>query len=238
MLRVIDMKEIKFNPKYKNTLLCNFATPNLYSIILDRYGPFKRRLFVHMDNGDMGMVPLHAHKYIDEMEYLFGHVEDLCCKESATEEHAELLTEYAYARLNEEYHPLAKTGAGKFFVIDKHYVNETHKIYAHQLHTVKVKGFSAWIIHELDMNVLYEKYEGKCYSHDDLDGSEINPRKGNDEDYELLSKCLETNGFKLIEDAKYKDVESEFDFAKQLINMYHDNGIKVKGYIKRYFPGN
>lgn len=33
------MKEIKFNPKYKNTLLCNFATPNLYSIILDRYDP-------------------------------------------------------------------------------------------------------------------------------------------------------------------------------------------------------
>lgn len=193
----MNMKKIKANPDFFNsTGLKNFSVPDLYSIILDKHGPYKRRLFIYASDGDMPLVPVHSHKYIDEMTYLFGHVEDICYIE--TSEPSELMHEYQFSRLNQEYLPLYKTNESKYFKVDKSFLNEDHKIYAHHLHTVKVKGVSAWIITELCMNPLYEKYEGLCYANNpNLNMSTMNVSAMKQIDYDYIMYALNTSGYEL-----------------------------------------
>lgn len=191
------MKKIKANAELFNSSgLKDFSVPDLYSIILDKQGPYKRRLFVYSSHSDMPLVPLHSHKYIDEMSYLFGHVEDICYIE--TFEPSELMHEYRFSRLNQEYLPLYETNETKYFKIDKSFLNEDHKIYAHHLHTVKVKGVSAWIITELCMNPLYEKYEGLCYAdNQNLHMSSMNVSAMKSIDYRYINYALNEVGYEL-----------------------------------------
>lgn len=191
------MKKIKANAELFNlTGLKDFSVPNLYSIILDKQGAYKRRLFVYSSHSDMPLVPLHSHKYIDEMSYLFGHVEDICYTE--TFEPSELMHEYRFSRLNQEYLPLYKTNETKYFKIDKSFLNEDHKIYAHHLHTVKVKGVSAWIITELCINPLYEKYENLCYAENpNLNMSSMNVSAMKVIDYRYINYVLNESGYEL-----------------------------------------
>lgn len=229
------MKFINRDISLTNTLLCDFATPGLYSMILEKRGNYKRRLFVFIadpnkPDQEMGEIPIHAHKYIDEMEYLFGHVEDFCYAESKDDSGIEM-QEYKYARLNQDYHPLQKTGASKKFVLLNHHINEDHKIYGHHLHTVFVKGTSAWIINELAENELYPQYyAGKCYSVNDIDGSFVKTRPGGDYSFALVKMILKDNGYHLsIDDNDYGDLS-----ILDRLRLLYKSGPKALLYCKKW----
>lgn len=212
------MKEIEFNPDiFSTTGIANFSVPGLYSIILDKKGPYKRRLFLYTNNDNMPHVPLHMHKYIDEMEYLFGNVTDLCYKES---EEGNSYSEYEYARLNENK-KFGKTGKSKKFILDKAFENETHKIYAHHYHTVNVKGFSAWIIHELCMNELYND-DRKCYSNETFTDEPLDTKPMSREDYIFIFMTLNLHGIILhpsnIISKENKELSSIYNYTQRILD--------------------
>lgn len=180
------------------TGLKNFAFPGLYSIVLKKQGSFKTRLFVFDNNDSLGkcLVPIHAHKYIDQFTHLFGSVTDYCYVPN--ERDGVICESYNYARLcDENQNGLVKLNEQKVLQLDKVYTDQSHIIEAQHFHTVAIhKPETAWIITELEYNDLYDP-SNVCYLLPTMDVQSFETTKMSVEDFKIVENILNRNHYSL-----------------------------------------
>lgn len=178
--------------------LKDFALPGLYSIVLKKQGSFKTRLFVFDNNESLGkcLVPLHAHKYIDQFTHLFGSATDYCYV--SDERDCVICESYNYARLcDENQNGLVKLNEQKVLRLDKFYTDTSHIIEAQHFHTVAIhKPETAWIINELEFNDLYNP-SNVCYLLPSMNVQDLETTKMSTEDFKVVENILNTNGYTL-----------------------------------------